>query len=99
MEGDSEPVAAAFRDCDSAAGGSAATVSRILNGTGQFAPATRRAVEEAVRELGYRPKRSARALATRSTRATIYDVARRVGVSAQTMSPALSGTIRTVRAA
>ena len=49
------------------AGVSTATVSRSLNGTGQTAPSTRRAIDEAVRELGYEPNRIARSLVTKST--------------------------------
>ena len=54
-------------DVAKAAGVSTATVSRALNDTGQIAPDTRRAIEEAVRKLGYRPNRIARSLVTRST--------------------------------
>ncbi len=50
------------------AGVSTATVSRLLNGTGQIAPATRLAIEAAVEELGYQPNRIAQSLATKSTR-------------------------------
>ena len=46
---------------------SIATVSRLLNGTGQIAPSTRLAVEAAVRQLDYQPNRIARSLATKST--------------------------------
>jgi DNA-binding LacI/PurR family transcriptional regulator len=46
---------------------STATVSRALNGTGQIAPATRQAIDDAVRELGYRPSGVARSLRTKST--------------------------------
>jgi DNA-binding LacI/PurR family transcriptional regulator len=49
------------------AGVSTATVSRALNGTGQIAPATRQAIDDAVRELGYRPSGVARSLRTKST--------------------------------
>jgi LacI family transcriptional regulator len=49
------------------AGVSTATVSRLLNGTGQIAPKTRLAIEAAVNELGYQPNRIARSLATSST--------------------------------
>jgi LacI family transcriptional regulator len=51
------------------AGVSTATVSRALNGTGQTAPATRRAIEAAVEQLGYRPNTIARSLVTKSTQA------------------------------
>lgn len=49
------------------AGVSTATVSRALNGKGQIAPATRRTIDEAVEQLGYRPNTIARSLVTRST--------------------------------
>lgn len=49
------------------AGVSTATVSRALNDTGQIAPATRGSIKAAVAQLGYRPNRIARSLATRST--------------------------------
>jgi LacI family transcriptional regulator, galactose operon repressor len=49
------------------AGVSTATVSRALNGTGQISPATRKAIEEAVEKLGYRPNTIARSLVKRST--------------------------------
>jgi LacI family transcriptional regulator len=49
------------------AGVSTATVSRALNGSGPLSPATRAAVDAAVRELGYRPNKVARSLVTRST--------------------------------
>lgn len=49
------------------AGVSTATVSRLLNGTGQIAPATRAAIEAAVEQLGYRPNTIARSLVTKST--------------------------------
>ncbi len=41
-----------------------ATVSRVLNGRGSVASATRDAIMQAVNELGYRPNRSARSLAS-----------------------------------
>ena len=46
------------------AGVSSQTVSRVVNDQGSISPATRRRVEEAVRQLGYRPNTAARALAT-----------------------------------
>ena len=49
------------------AGVSTATVSRALNGTGQIAPATQRAIDDAVEQLGYQPNTAARSLVTRST--------------------------------
>jgi DNA-binding LacI/PurR family transcriptional regulator len=51
-------------DVAMAAGVSHMTVSRVLNGTARVSPATRAKVEEALRELGYRPNAAARALAT-----------------------------------
>ncbi|GLU46204.1 LacI family DNA-binding transcriptional regulator [Nocardiopsis ansamitocini] len=43
------------------------TVSRVINGSEQVSPATREAVQLAVRELGYVPNRAARTLVTRRT--------------------------------
>jgi DNA-binding LacI/PurR family transcriptional regulator len=50
-----------------AAGVSRATVSRVVNGSTLVKPATRRAVEKAIRRLGYVPNRAARSLVTRRT--------------------------------
>src|SRR3954468_18288741 len=49
------------------AGVSTATVSRALNGTGQIAPPTRAAIDDAVAQLGYQPNTAARSLVTRSS--------------------------------
>lgn len=49
------------------AGVSTATVSRALNDSGKIAPATRRAIEAAVEQLGYRPNTIARSLVTKAT--------------------------------
>lgn len=46
---------------------STATVSRVVNGSPQVSPATRRAVEKAIARLGYVPNRAARTLVTRRT--------------------------------
>jgi LacI family transcriptional regulator len=54
---------AAIRDIASLAGVSIATVSRVLNGRPDVAPATRDLVTEYVRRLGYVSNRHARALA------------------------------------
>ncbi|HLL67669.1 MAG TPA: LacI family DNA-binding transcriptional regulator [Micromonosporaceae bacterium] len=40
------------------------TASRVLNGSPQVSPATRRAVEQAISDLGYVPNRAARTLVT-----------------------------------
>ena len=47
---------------------SKSTVSNVIRGAAHVAPATRTRVEEAIRELGYRPNGVARALRERSTR-------------------------------
>lgn len=47
------------------AGVSHQTVSRVVNGQTNLRPATRERVEEAIRQLGYRPNTAARALVTR----------------------------------
>jgi len=49
------------------AGVSKATVSRVINGTGQVKESTRENVFAAMTELGYRPNRLAQALATNKT--------------------------------
>jgi len=47
------------------AGVSHQTVSRVINGQDNLRPATRLRVEEAIRQLGYRPNSAARALVTK----------------------------------
>jgi DNA-binding LacI/PurR family transcriptional regulator len=47
------------------AGVSHQTVSRVINGQTNLRPATRLRVEEAIRQLGYRPNSAARALVTK----------------------------------
>ena len=47
------------------AGVSHQTVSRVINGQSNLRPATRERVEDAIRQLGYRPNTAARALVTR----------------------------------
>lgn len=47
------------------AGVSHQTVSRVINGQTNLRPATRARVEEAIRQLGYRPNSAARALVTK----------------------------------
>ena len=47
------------------AGVSHQTVSRVINGQNNLRPETRERVEEAIRQLGYRPNSAARALVTR----------------------------------
>jgi len=55
-------------DVAARAGVSHQTVSRVINGHRNVAPLTRERVEQAIRELGYRPNTAARALVTGSTR-------------------------------
>jgi len=54
-------------DVAKAADVSRQTVSRVLSDHPRVAPATRRRVEEAIENLGYRPNRMARALVTRTS--------------------------------
>lgn len=56
------------RDVAARAGVSIATVSRALRGHGNVAPTTRHRVEEAARQLNYRPSGVARSLRLRATR-------------------------------
>jgi LacI family transcriptional regulator len=58
---------AAIRDIASLAGVSIATVSRVINGRPDVAPATRELVMQHVRALGYVSNRSARALVGKRT--------------------------------
>jgi len=51
-------------DVAAAAGGSAQTVSRVVNGSPRVDPATRARVEQAMASLGYQVNRTARALRT-----------------------------------
>lgn len=60
--GDRAPVMA---DVARLAGVSHQTVSRVINGQSNLRPETRLRVEEAIRQLGYRPNSAARALVTR----------------------------------
>jgi LacI family transcriptional regulator/LacI family sucrose operon transcriptional repressor len=48
-------------------GVSVATVSRVLNGTAKVNPAKRQSVEEAIRDLGFKPNTIARSLSKKST--------------------------------
>src|SRR5437762_7886626 len=54
------------------AGVSTATVSRALNDTGQIAPTTRAAIEDAVAQLGYQTNTVARSLVTKSTQTIAF---------------------------
>jgi DNA-binding LacI/PurR family transcriptional regulator len=60
------------------AGVSHQTVSRVINGHHSLRPATRARVEEAIRQLGYRPNTAARALVTRRS-ATIGVIGTKAG--------------------
>ncbi len=69
MAGTSGPSRpATIREVAALAGVSTATVSRALRGGAGVEPATRQRVEEAARELRYRPSGVARSLKLRSTR-------------------------------
>lgn len=54
-------------DVAHAAGVSAQTVSRVINGKGEISSATRQLVNEVIERLGYRPSSIARSLATNRT--------------------------------
>lgn len=58
---------ASMADVAKIAGVSHQTVSRVVNGSSKVAPATRRRVEEAIRELEYRPNMVAKYLAKRTS--------------------------------
>jgi LacI family transcriptional regulator, galactose operon repressor len=61
-------VTVRMQDVAQRVGVSAATVSLALSGSTRISPATRARVEEAAREMGFRPHVGARALRTDSTR-------------------------------
>lgn len=54
-------------DVAAVAGVSTATVSRVINGLPNVRPQVRAAVEDAIRQTGYRPNRAARSLVTQRT--------------------------------
>ena len=68
MEPEGPSRALVMSDVAARAGVSHQTVSRVINGHPNVAPQTRERVEQAIRELGYRPNTAARALVTGSTR-------------------------------
>ncbi|GAB4536679.1 MAG: LacI family DNA-binding transcriptional regulator [Anaerolineales bacterium] len=57
-----------IRDVARLANVSHQTVSRVINGSDSVAPETRRGIEAAIRELGYRPNAIARSMARGETR-------------------------------
>ena len=66
------PARPTIYDVARLAGVSPSTVSRMLNGKGQFAPTTHRAVAQAVEQLRYRPNTIARSLRTKSTQTIAF---------------------------
>lgn len=67
-----------IRDVAAHAGVSHQTVSRVLNAHESIRPETRARVERSIAELGYRPNRAARILATSQTRTLGMLVSRRI---------------------
>jgi LacI family transcriptional regulator len=65
---DASPPKATIYDVASRSGTSVATVSRVMNDADNVAEETRERVEAAIRELSYRPDRTARTLAEQQTR-------------------------------
>lgn len=63
---------ATMLDVSLRAGVSKATVSRVLNGTGQVKESTRQQVFAAMEELGYRPNFLARSLANQTSTALVW---------------------------
>ena len=59
---------AGIKDIAERAGASIATVSRVINGSGYVAAATRARVEAAIAESGYRPNAGARLMRTAESR-------------------------------
>ena len=60
-------VSSSLKDVAARAGVSARTVSNVVNGSARVAAETRRRVQEAIDELGYRPNQAARARASPRT--------------------------------
>jgi DNA-binding LacI/PurR family transcriptional regulator len=85
MSADSKPVS--IFDVAKRAGVSHQTVSRVINDAPMVAAATRAKVKDAIAELGYRPNRSARALAGGAVRS----------VTVLTFDTSLYGTAETLR--
>jgi len=84
-----------LRDVAEHAGVSFQTVSKVLQGAGRAAPATRQRIFDAAAELGYRPNTLARGLATRRTR-TIGFIAS--GLASFVLDPLMRGAEREARA-
>jgi DNA-binding LacI/PurR family transcriptional regulator len=64
---DATPHRPTLGEVAGSAGVSAATVSRVVNGSPRVSPTARLAVEQAISALGYVPNRAARSLVTRQT--------------------------------
>jgi LacI family transcriptional regulator len=62
------PARVTMRDVAERCGVSSMTVSRVLNGGPEVSPATRRRIEDAIAELGYRPSALARGLVRQRSR-------------------------------
>lgn len=60
--------AVSIRDVAALAGVSVGSASRVINGAGNVTPATREAVERAIRTLDYRPNHAAQTLRSRSSK-------------------------------
>jgi DNA-binding LacI/PurR family transcriptional regulator len=60
------------KDVAEHAGVSKTTVSRVLNNSGYVSPENREKIENAIRELGYRPNLIARSLKTKETRQFLF---------------------------
>ncbi|MBT2979824.1 LacI family DNA-binding transcriptional regulator, partial [Vibrio anguillarum] len=58
---------ATIKDVSEHAGGSQATVSRVINGTSRVSHDKKLRVEKAIKDLGYRPNSIAQALASSRT--------------------------------
>ena len=61
-----------IRDVAVAAQTSAATVSKVMNGSGSISQATIDRVEQAMRDLGYHPNARARNFARQSTKMVLF---------------------------
>lgn len=88
---------ATIEDVARAAGVSASTVSYVLSGKRSISAPTRRRVEKAIQQLGYRPHAGARALASARTNVIALMAPLRAGVDVNVIMQFVSGVVLRAR--
>lgn len=88
---------ATIEDVAHAAGVSASTVSYVLSGKRSISPPTRRRVEQAIADLGYRPHMGARALASNRTNVIGLMAPLRAGVDVSVIMQFVTGVVTRAR--